>query len=674
MVTGVKPFSGKSQASLISSIMSGPVRRASEVRSAIPPELDRVIDRCLTRDRDTRWQSAHDLMLEIEWLMAHPSSGKTTTPVAAPAPASFTRERLIWIALFTILVASLAVVSLRSWLGRPAPDTDVVRFSVGPPDNVSFASAGASGATSSATISPDGRMLAFVGITGSGTQQQLFVRSLESLETRMIPDSATATAPFWSPDSRYIGFTAEGKLRKADVAGGRPETISDVAATYGASWGQSGVIVFASRSDGPLSRTTAQGGQAVPLTQLDKDETAQRWPCFLPDGQHYLYTSFGKDGASIWVASIESKEKQKLGSGTRPFYAPGYVFFVRDSVLLGQPFDAASLKLTGESFRITDQVEVNVNWGNASYSVSNTKRLAFRTPDALGTGHLAWIDRSGKQLGSLGEPGTVLPSLAPDQQRVVVSREPNNDLWMIDLQRGTFSRFTFGRAIQVIPVFSPDGKRVLFRSSVTGTGDLYIKDANGTAPEEPLLQSPETKSPTDWSPDGQNVMYETNGAETRVDLWIVPVSGERKPHPYLRGPFNEQQGRFSPDGHWVAYTSDESGSPQVYIQGFPDPSGNKWQISSNGGADPRWSRDGKELFYISADQKMMSVGIDSANGKIQAGIPKELFSVRVTGLTDTRTHYAVTQDSRRFLVNTRNEASAVAPITVVLNWPAAVKK
>jgi Tol biopolymer transport system component len=255
----------------------------------------------------------------------------------------------------------------------------------------------------------------------------------------------------------------------------------------------------------------------------------------------------------------------------------------------------------------------------------------------------------------------------------VVSREPTNDLWMADLERGTFSRFTFDRTIQMIPIWSPDGKRVLYRSSRTGTGDLYIKDANGTAPDEPLLQSPETKSPTDWSPHGQLVMYEINGGETRVDLWVIPASGERKPRPYLQGPYNEQQGRFSPGGQWVAYTSDESGSPQIYIQGFPDPSG-KWQISNNGGADPRWSRDGRELFYISADQKMMSVRMDLANGRIQAGIPQELFPVRVTGLTDTRTHYAVTQDSRRFLVNTRNERSAVSPITVVLNWPAAITK
>jgi Tol biopolymer transport system component len=342
-------------------------------------------------------------------------------------------------------------------------------------------------------------------------------------------------------------------------------------------------------------------------------------------------------------------------------------------VLTGQPFDAERLQFAGESFRVADQVEVNVNWGNASYSVSNTNRLAFRPPDAEGTGHLVWFDRSGKQVGTTGESGTVLPTLSPDEKRVVVSREPTNDLWMADLERGTFSRITFDRTIQVIPIWSPDGKHVLYRSSRTGTGDLYLKDTNGTSPDQALLKSPETKSPTDWSRDGQFIMYEVNGNETRADLWLLPMSGDRNPRPYLRGPYNEQQGRFSPDGKWVAYTSDESGGPQVYIQGFPE-TASKLQISNNGGADPRWSGDGNELFYISADQKMMSVRIERTNGKIKAGIPQELFPVRVTGLTDTRTHYAVTRDSRRFLVNTRNERSAVAPITVVLNWPATMIK
>jgi Tol biopolymer transport system component len=375
------------------------------------------------------------------------------------------------------------------------------------------------------------------------------------------------------------------------------------------------------------------------------------------------------------VASIDSAETQQLVATEyrAAFAAPGYILYARLNDLMGQPFDPKRLKITGEPFRIAEQLETNPTDGNAGFAVSDSGHLAYRTPNPSGNYRMAWMDRSGKQLGDVGEPGGyTAPGLSPDGGKLAVAFGNPNDIWIRDLDRGTFTRFTFG-ANSAVPVWSPDGSRIVFFSQRGGAQDLYVKDTSGASTEELLLKSPQNKVPTDWSHDGQFIMYEARVGVSRTDLWFVPVSGDRKPQPYLQGPFDEQQGRFSPDGHWVAYTSDESGRPEIYIQSFPK-AGAKYQISTDGAGDPRWNHDGKELFYISADQKLMSVAVDVRADKIQAGLPTALFPVRLSGLTDVRTHYAVSPDDRRFLFVLLNEGGTVSPITVVLNWTAGLKK
>ncbi len=665
MLTGKRAFEGKSQAGLISAIMSSEPKLVS-AHSVCPPTLDHFIRTCLEKDPANRWQTAHDVMVQLRWL----STSRARETAAVPTKSGILkRERAVWLLASTLLLITAAVAGLRLWR-LPAPDSKEVRFTIAPPAAQTYVGTGSLAAVSNPTISPDGRLLSFVGVSPGGTQ--LFIRPLDSLETRLVPDTAGALAPFWSPDSRFIAFFSDGQIKKVEISGGRPQVLCEAPGAFGGTWNRDGVILFSSGTG--IFRVSAQGGDSAAVTKLDTDDLSHRWPYFLPDGRHFLFSRVAKQAPGIYLGSLDSANMERLlQTDNRAIFAePGYIVFVRADELMAQPFDVAAMKLTGEPVRITEQVEINGVNGNASFSVSDSSRLAYRAPNESGSFRMIWFERSGKQLGAVGEPGNyTVPGLSHDGRKLVIAI--GNDIWISDLQRGVFSRLTFDPSVDVVPVWSPDGTRVVFRSQRSGPGDLYVKDISGAAPEELLLKSPQDKLPNDWSADGHYIMYQTTGGETRNDLGIVPVSGDRKAQPYLQGPFNDQQGRFSPDGHWVAYTSDESGRSEIYIQSFPKP-GAKYQISTTGGADPRWSRDGKELFYLSAGQKLMSAAVETTAGKIQAGLPKELFPVRVSGLVDTRAHYAVSPDARRFLIVTLDEGGAVSPFTVVLNWTALLKK
>jgi Tol biopolymer transport system component len=343
---------------------------------------------------------------------------------------------------------------------------------------------------------------------------------------------------------------------------------------------------------------------------------------------------------------------------------------------MAQPFDPDRLEMRGVPVRVAERVQYSAAIGGyGAFSVSQNNTIVYRA----GSGSrsvLAWFDRTGKQLGQVGAAGAYLaPSLSPDGSKVVATmtaENGNNDIWLLDAIRNASSRLTF-EGTAVIPIWSPDGNRILYRSGQAGSGgDLYEKLSSGAGTPEALFKSNTLKNPTDWSADGHFVVYDAPDFKTGVDVWVLPTTGDRKPFPMLRSEFNEQQGRVSPDGQWIAYTSDETGRPEVYVQSFPTPGG-KWPISTSGGADPRWRRDGKELFFISSDRKLMAVDIQ-AESTFQAGLPRPLFDVRVSGLTDVRTHYAVAADGRRFLVNTIDETDVAAPITVVLNWTARLKQ
>ncbi|HET6890176.1 MAG TPA: hypothetical protein VFH31_03670, partial [Pyrinomonadaceae bacterium] len=557
---------------------------------------------------------------------------------------------------------------------RTPVDERVLKLSVLPPENATVAGAGTGFA-----LSPDGRRLAFVASFEG--QNLLWVRSLDSLSTQSLSGTEGASPNiFWSPDNRFIGFFAGGKLKKVDASGAPPQTLCDGAGGGGA-WNREGVIIFSHGGSG-LHRVSATGGEPIPVTTLDQSrfETSHRWPYFLPDGRHFLYLvrSSQPENGGIFVGSLGSKDTKHLLSNTlsAAYAPPGFLLFWQNEKLMAQPFDVDEFQLTGEPLPVAEHVSYNLGLARAAFSVSENGVLAYRSGSSQVNQPL-WFDRGGKQIGALGAAGLYLTlSPSPDESRVALDRVDTQtgtyDIWLVDLLRDIPSRFTTDPASDSNPLWSPDGSRIVFTSNREGQGDLYQKSASGSGNEEVMLKSSEAKVPDDWSSDGQFIVYETINPKTRRDLWVLPMSGDRQPFPFLQTEFDEHQAQFSPDGKWIVYTSDESGAPEVYVQTFPA-SGGKWRVSTGGGSQPSWRRDGKELFYVAADRKLMAVDI-KLGATFEARTLKTLFATRVLTLTGYRYHYAVTADGQRFLINTTIEEIGTGPISVVVNWTADLKR
>jgi Tol biopolymer transport system component len=427
---------------------------------------------------------------------------------------------------------------------------------------------------------------------------------------------------------------------------------------------------------------SSAGGVPTPLTELDASqaEVAHRHPFFLPDGDHFLYTALSniQEQSAIYVASLSSNERKSLGPSTlKAVFASGHLLFMRDNTtLMAQRFDTARLELVGDPFPVVaEDIGINMENSAAGYAASANGVLAYRSGSATER-VMTWYDSTGKPLSTVGMPGEYSsPAISPDTQRVAVVRQESDagDIWLFDPARSTSSRFTFDDGVDTAPVWSPDGTQVVF-SSNRGKGlDLYVKNSGGVGQEEVLLASDHRKLADDWSRDGRLILYRDQDPKTESDLWVLPLEGDRKPRPLVQTPFTEFQGRFSPDGRWFAYTSNETGREEVYVQSFP-PSGGKWQISTNGGVQARWRRDGRELYFHSASNEAMSVDISAAqNGAFKAGVPRKLFGVGLASRLSERNSWDVTPDGQRFLVNlTSNQLAAAAglaaPITVVVNW------
>jgi Tol biopolymer transport system component/tRNA A-37 threonylcarbamoyl transferase component Bud32 len=676
MATGKRAFTGKSQASLITAIMSSDPPPISAMQPMIPLTLDRLVKTCLAKDAGERWQSAHDLMLELKWIAEVGSSAGAAAPADGRGKI---RERVALIAACVGLLGLLAALPFAvAYLRRAPVDERVLKVSVLLPEKAIM-----SGGVSAMALSPDGRRLAFVASFEG--RDLLWVRSLDSHSAQALPGSDGAlnqSPPFWSPDSRFIGFFAGGKLKKIDASGGPPQTLCDIGGPRGGTWNREGVIVFAPVPFGPLYQVSAAGGEPTPVTALHQSdfETAHRWPYFLPDGRHFLYFARSSQAESegIYVGSLDAKEtKRLLPTSLNAAYAPpGFLLFLRNETLMAQRFDADKLELTGEPLSVVERVAYNPGLGRGAFSVSENGVLAFRS----GGGQInqpLWFDRQGKQIGSLGAAGLYLTLwLSPDERRAAVDRSDpqtgTNDIWLFDLSRGIPSRFTTDPAGDTNPLWSPDGSRIVFASTREGVRNLYQKIAGGGGNEEVLLKSSEDKVPDDWSLDGQFIVYQTSNPKTKWDLWVLPMSGYRQSLPFLQTEFNEGQAQFSPDGKWIAYTSDESGAPEVYVQTFPASEG-KWRVSSGSGSQPKWRRDSRELFYIAADRKLMAVDV-KLGATFDAGVPKALFDTRVLGLTEFRNHYAPTSDGQRFLINSTLEETSTTPISVVVNWTADLKR
>jgi Tol biopolymer transport system component len=527
--------------------------------------------------------------------------------------------------------------------------------------------------------------VAFVA-SGADGRVFLWVRPIDSLESVRLSGTEEAIFPFWSPDSRFIGFSAAAKLKKVEASGGPPQILCDAPLFAAGAWSQQGVILFGAINRGGLLRVSAAGGTPAPVTKVDApQEVSHAFPYFLPDGRHFLYfiRSSRLERTGIYLAALDSDRRQRLlASDSSAAYAPpragdrGHLLFLRDTTLMAQSFDARKLEFAGEPFPIAEHV--GSGFASAFFSVSAGGVLAYRGVSSQLL-QLAWFDREGRRLSTAGPPGVYARDLAlsPDGARVAVTRsdpqQNNVDIWLLDLARSIPSRFTFHLSEDSNSVWAPDGSRIVFSSARDGPYDLYQKASSGAGNEEALLKSDQTKYAHDWSRNGEFIVYSVVDPKTNLDLWVLPTSGDRKPVPFLQTEFDETQAQFSPDGRWLAYVSNESGRYRVYVQPFPA-SGGKWQVSSDEGAQPRWRPDGKELFYISPDNKLMSVEVKTAP-KFESAVAKVLFQTRIFGsyFSSVWHRYAVAPDGRRFLIITPVE-EASEPITVVMNWRDGLKR
>ncbi len=690
MATGHKAFEGKSVASVIAAILDSEPTPIATLQPASPPLLDQLVRKCLEKDPEKRWQSALDVASALGWA----GEGAKGRP---GDEASGRSKRWGWMvaAVLAVGMVLLAVVHFRE-----APPQELGgRFEVPPPEksnNPIF------------RLSPDGRYLAVAA--NQGSRSRLWVRPLDSLETRALPGTEDATYPFWSPDSLFLGFFAQGKLKKISVGApsgpGPPQTLCDAASGRGGAWNREGVIVFSPSPASGLYRVPAAGGVPAPVTKPGS-AGSHRFPEFLPDGRRFLFldTSNTPESTGLYAGSLDGMAPARiLAEVSNAAYAPpggsrrsGHLLFRQENTLMAQPFDPDRLQTTGEMFPLAEQVGRSGHAGHGAFSVAGSGVLAYRTGAGfLGDRELVWLDRTGKRLGVLTKPGpTYMAALSPDEKRIAlfirgVQPGASSDVWLHDVARGALSRFTLGPGSSGFPVWSPDSSRIAFyRSNSAGGGfELYQKPASGAGKEERLARAGVNAFPWDWSGDGKLLVYSQYADKTGTDLWLLPLEGDRRPIPYLQTAFEETAGQFSPgpggapEGapRWMAYVSDESGQQQVYVRPIP-PSGDQWLISTAGGAQPRWRRDGRELFYVADDQKLMAVPIKTGgspsgapSGPFEAGVPRALFEISIPSQGVVPLFfYQPTADGQRFLVTAPAAGEEAPRITVVLNWAAGRK-
>ncbi len=670
MASGRKAFSGASRASLISSILRDEPGAVSQIEVTAPRALDRLIGRCLAKDPDRRWQSAADVGLELE------SIGEGGQ-VQGESPA-LRRKRIEWI--WPIGLA-LLVGALAWFAGRrlaPAPGaTRASRLSVLPPEGASLL------LQEAPALSPDGSRLAFVAVDASG-RNLLYVRPLDSLTATALPDTEGARMPFWAPDGRSLGFFAEGKLKTIQAAGGHSQTLCDAPTARGGTWNAEGAILFVPSPPQPPQVISASGGEAkpVPMGELAVGPF-RRSPYFLPDGRHYLYLAYNRapEKNAIWVGSLDSKDSRRLVSSqsSAAYAAPGYLVFRRDKELVAQRFDPDKLELRGDPVALVSDVGFNPITLLTLFAVSNDGTLAYLPANSMKS-QLAWIGRDGKQIGLIGSPGYRNSlSLSADGRRAAYDEASANgdlDVWTFDMDRGVPSRITFDPGTDFFPVLSPDGSRVVFSSMRGAPPTLYEKMTSGAAAEQPIFQQGRPQLPATWSADGRFLVYGVLDPKTKWDVWVLPMSGDRRPFPFAQTGSDERAAEVSPDGNWMAYASNESGNSEIYVRPFGGGPG-KWQVSRDGGFQPHWRHDGRELFFLANDSRIMAVQVRSRPPAFEAGAPTPLFRAAMAGGLESQSTwntYAPSPDGQRFLISTFGERANGAPIALILGWDAEVRK
>jgi eukaryotic-like serine/threonine-protein kinase len=675
MATGKKAFEGKSHASLISAIMTAEPTPISQLQPMTPPALDRLVRTCMAKDPDERWQSAHDVAAELKWIQG---TGSLTGSTAAVLIKTSRRERILWLGALALALAAFAATAARLFFQPASSSTPRARWIIGAPEKSVFHASGNAGGP--VVVSPDGQRLAFVTMDTNG-KQQLWVRPLDALKAEPLPGTEGAYYPFWSPDSRSLGFFSNGQLKRVSTDGGPVVPLCDVSLGRGGSWNKQGIIVFSPNVDGGLYQVSAAGGSPTPVTRVDFfQHDSHRWPYFLPDGQHFLFFAGGYDDLSsvhdgIYLATLDGKaSKLLIHTHANAVFAAGHLLFLNDSTLMAQRLDVRRMELTGEPLIVEEGVEAEPGYWLGVFSASQNGVLAFAPINPNSGNRLTWFNSSGKQLGVVGDPGRYKElRLSPDGQQVAVEHsQPHRQLWIYDLNRNSKSQFTFGNSANASPVWSPDGKEIVFASDLNGHADLYAKSTSGSQAQKVLQESPKNKHPVDWSSDGKFLLY-NESEHNKSSLWLLATQGKEAPRLLLQDPFYSEDGSFSPDGRWIAYSSPEQGAPQVFVMPFPGP-GAKRQISSAGGAHASlWRKDGRAVIYSDDSGNLLETAVSVQNSELTVGATKVLFPGNpeaVMGVTN-RT-FDLARDGR-FLINTRSQENQTQ-IVVVSNWDAGLKK
>ncbi|HEV2488891.1 MAG TPA: protein kinase [Candidatus Acidoferrales bacterium] len=680
MATGKRAFEGKSQASVIGAILHTEPPAISSLQPMSPPQLDRVVKLCLAKDPEERIQSAHDVKLQLEWIRDAGSQAGIPAPVVARRK---NRERVAWAGMAVLaIVAALFAIGYFARAPQPAP---AIIAQILPPATTNFAFGG--NVAGPPVISPDGQRLAFAAV-GSDGKERLWVRPLDAATAHPLEGTEGATFPFWSPDGLNLGFFANEKLNRIDASGGPALAIADAPNGRGGSWGADGAILFTPDTNGPIYRIAASGGTPQPVTKLNasQQEVTHRWPQFLPDGRHFLFYAHGNISQSnaTYVASLDGGEPKLLvpGEPNAVYAPPGHLLFIRQGTLMAQRFDAGSVRLIGEAMPLAEHAAVNLGIWRGVFGVSENGLLAYQEGNTVGENdQLLWFDRSGKQVGVTGKPGFITAvSLSPDGSKLAAEiGTPSGsgfNIWVFDLARGISTRLTFSPGIDAAPCWSPDGKTIAFLSNSSGQLHLYQKAADGTGSTSPLVVDNAEENNPSFSPDGRYLIFERVAATpgSHSEVWALPLFGDRKAFPVAQNPQFDLDGpAVSPDGKWLAYSSHESGLPEIYVVAFGKGAG-KWEVSNGGGVLPRWRHDGWELFYRSLENKIASAEISEQGTSLVIGKVTALFQTNPVFSARIHWPYDVSADGKKFVVATQSVQITSEPLTLVVNWPALLKK
>ena len=666
MLAGRQAFKADSQAGVIAAILDRDPPRISSLQPHAPPALDHVLKRCFAKDPDDRWQSARDVMLELESL----DEREATDKAARSDGDTDWRKRLGWVAgVLAIGAVAGAAIATRARMQPTAAKQTPAHFVVPPSSSERVASLD----FPAVAISPDGTLIAYVAARGG--QTELFLRPIDAVEAHAIAGTRNATTPFFSPDSRWIAFFADGQLKKVSTSGGAPITLCDAPVGLGGHWGPADSIVFSAATGSGLSQVSANGGRPQSVTRLDasKEEFSHRWPEWLPDGKTVVYTigTVGSwDDAQIVAQSLASGERRLLvQGGTNPHYLPsGHLIYAHRGAILAVPFDPARPGATSVPVKLLDNVVQSFD-GAAQLSVSASGTGVYIAGEFTSNQRrLVTVDRVGVATPLAAPPGAyVTPRLSPDGRKLLVTMEAQtSDVWLHDITAGTLSQVTFD-AGAVFPVWTPDGQRATFSSNKEGALNLFWTQIFQRGPAERLASSQNVQVPGSWSRDGRMLAFVEHESRNGRDVWLMTLDGDRARRPFLNSPFDESAPRFSPDGRWIAYVSNESGRTEVYLRSVDDPA-RKQPVSNNGGTEPVWARGGRELFYREGD-RMMAVSLAASGADLRAAGPHALFQGEFAKWTIDAANYDVMPDDQHFLmVRAEEQASAQASLHVLMNW------